>query len=83
MVNQKAQILFRGETSALKKSPVESFPVVADKKFSIAQVVGDFSLIPTTAIDLIGLIGNHQLEGISIPTGTKSAKNGWRLIAKW
>jgi hypothetical protein len=81
----KTQILFRGhEESALKKTQVESFPVKADKKLSsIAQVVGDFSLIPTTAVDLIGLIGNHQLEGISIPTSTKSARKGWRLTAKW
>ena len=49
MVNQKPQIVFRRETSALKKSPVESFPVKADKKLSMAQIVGDFSLLPTFA----------------------------------
>jgi len=80
---QKTQILFKGETSALRTNPVESFPVKADKKLSIAQIVGDFSLIPTTAIDLIGIVGSRQLEGISIPSGTKSAKKGWRLTAKW
>ena len=46
---EKTQILAIGEQSALKKSPVESFPVVADKKLSIAQIVGDFSLLPTIA----------------------------------
>ena len=80
----KTQILFRGEESALKKSQVESFPVAADKKLSsIVQVVGDFSLIPTTAMDLLGMIGRLQLEGIKIPTSNKSAKKGWRLTAKW
>jgi len=80
----KTQILFRGEESALKKSQVESFPVIADKKLSsIAQVVGDFSLIPTTAMDLLSMIGSLQLEGIKIPTSTKSARKGWRLTAKW
>lgn len=77
----QTQILFRGEKSALKKSQV-SFPVIADKKL-VAQVVGDFSIIPTTALDLIGLIGNSQLEEIKIPSGSKSAKKGWRLTAKW
>ena len=80
----QTQILFRGETSALEKNQVESFPVIADKNLSsIAQVVGDFSLIPITAMDLLGLIGTQQLEGIKIPTDTKSAKKGWRLTAKW
>jgi len=77
------QILEISEQSALKKSPVESFPVIADKKLSIAQVVGDFSLIPATAIDHIGLIGSVKLRGIRVPSGTKSAKKGWRLTAKW
>ena len=75
-------ILIRGEKSTLKKSQVSN-PVIVDKKLAAKKVVGDFSLIPTTALDLIGLIGNQQLEGISIPTGTKSAKKGWRLISKW
>ena len=78
---QKAQLLFEGEVTALKKTPVESFPVEAVKKLSIAQVVGDFSLIPTTAMDLLSLVSN--LDEIKIPTGTKSAKKGWRLTAKW
>ena len=83
-MKQQTQILFRGETSTLENNPVASIPVIADKKLSsIAQVVGDFSLIPTTAIDHIGLIGGLQLKGIKIPTGTKSTKKGWRLIAKW
>ena len=80
----KTQILFRGEESALKTSQVESFPVIADKKLSsMAQVVGDFSLIPTTAMDLLSMIGSLQLEGLKIPTSTKSARKGWRLTAKW
>lgn len=80
----KTQTLFRGEESALKKTQVESFPVIADKKLSsIVQVVGDFSLIPATAIDLLGLVRSLQLEGIKVPTGTKSARKGWRLTAKW
>ena len=82
-MEQKTIILAKGETTALKNSPVESFPVKAVKKLSTKEIVGDFSIIPTYAIDLIGLIGNHQLEGIQIPTGTKSAKKGWRLTAKW
>ena len=78
------QTLFRGEETALKNSPVESFPVTADEKLSsMARVVGDFSLIPSTALELLDLVGHQQLEGIEIPTGTKSAKKGWRLTAKW
>jgi hypothetical protein len=80
----QTQILFRGEKSVLDKNQVGSFPVIADKKLSLmAQVVGDFSLIPITAMDLLGLVGSLQLKGISVPTGTKSAKKGWRLTAKW
>ena len=80
----QTQILLGGKTSALENSPVESIPVIADKKLSSKiQVVGDFSLIPATAIDLLGLIRSQQLEGIRIPTGTKSARKGWRLTAKW
>ena len=83
-MKQQTQILFRGETSALENNLVASIPVIADKKLSsIAQVVGDFSLIPKSAIDLLGLIGSLQLKGIKVPTSTKSAKKGWRLIAKW
>ena len=80
-MQQKCLILEKGEKSALKNSQV-SFPVAVDKKL-IAQVVGDFSLIPTNAIDHIGLIGSVKFRGIRIPTGTKSAKKGWRLTAKW
>ena len=80
----QTQILIRGETSALEKSQVESFPVIADKKLSsLAQVVGDFSLIPTSAIDHIGLIGSVGLREIRIPSGTKSVRKGLRLTAKW
>ena len=83
-MSQKTQILFGGETSALENNLVESIPVTADKKLSsIAQVVGDFSLLPTSAKDHIGLIGSVGLREIRIPTGTKSAKKGWRLTAKW
>lgn len=81
-MQQRSIILVRGEQSTLKKSQV-SFPVQVDKKLSIAQVVGDFSLIPTNAIDHIGLIGSVKLRGIRIPTATKSAKKGLRVIAKW
>lgn len=82
-MNQQT-ILFGGETSALQKSQVESLPVKADKKLSsIVQVVGDFSIIPTTAIELLNLVGSSQLNGIKVPTCTKSARKGWRLTAKW
>lgn len=74
------QILFGGEKSALKNSQV-SFPVKADKKLS--KIVGDFSIIPTSATELIGIIGNQQLKGIRIPSGTKSVKKGFRVVAKW
>jgi len=83
---QTEKLLLReNEKSAfVNESPVESIPVHADKKLSsIAQVVGDFSIVPITAMDLLGLIGTQQLRGIKIPTGTKSAKKGWRLTAKW
>ena len=80
----QTQILFGGETSALKNNPVESFPVTADKKLSsVAQIVGDFSILPTSAKDHIGLIGSVGLRKIRNPTGTKSARKGWRLAAKW
>ena len=83
-MEQKTQILFRGETSALENNPVESIPVIADKKLSsTVQVVGDFSLLPTSAKDHIGLIGGIGLRKIRIPTSTKSARKGWRLTAKW
>ena len=81
-MQQRSIILVRGEQSTLKKSQV-SFPVQVDKKLSIAQVVGDFSLIPTNAIDHIGLIGSVKFRRIRIPTATKSAKKGLRVIAKW
>ena len=80
----QSQILIRGETSALENNQVESLPVIADKKLSSAeQVVGDFSLIPTSAIDHIGLIGSVVLRKIRIPSNTKSTRRGWRLAAKW
>ena len=79
---QQSIIFERSELSTLKTIQVSS-PVKVDKKLSIAQIVGDFSLIPTNAIDQISLIGSRQLDGISIPLGTKSAKKGWRLTAKW
>jgi len=82
-MQQQSITLVRGKESVLKKIPVESFPVVTDKKLSAKKVVGDFSLIPTTAIDQIGLIGSIKLREIRIPVTTKSAKKGWRLIAKW
>jgi len=84
-MNQETQLLLENEKSAFgNESPVESIPVYADKKLSsIAQVVGDFSIIPITAMDILGLMGTQQLRGIKIPTGTKSAKKGWRLTAKW
>ena len=84
-MKQQTQLLRENEKSAfVTESPVESIPVYADEKLSsVAQVVGDFSLIPTTAMDLLSMIGSLQLEGIKIPTGSKSAKKGWRLTAKW
>jgi hypothetical protein len=85
MQQQQAQLLRENEKFAfVNESPVESIPVYADEKLSsVAELVGDFSLIPTTAIDLLGLIGTQQLQGIKIPTSTKSAKKGWRLTGKW
>jgi len=84
-MKQQTQLLLENEKSAfVTESPVESIPVYADKKLSsMAQVVGEFSVIPTTAMDLLIMVGSLQLEGIKIPTGTKSAKKGWRLTAKW
>ena len=85
MQQQQAQLLRENEKFAfVNESPVESIPVYADEKLSsVAELVGDFSLIPITAMDLLGLIGTQQLEGIKIPTSTKSAKKGWRLTGKW
>ena len=85
MQQQQAQLLRENEKFAfVNESPVESIPVYADEKLSsVAELVGDFSLIPTTAMDLLGLIGIQQLQGIKIPTSTKSAKKGWRLTGKW
>jgi len=81
---RQSTILLGGEISALENSQVESLPVIADKKLSsLAQVVGDFSLIPTNAIDRIGLIGSVGLRKIRIPSDTKSTRKGWRLTAKW
>jgi len=84
-MNQQTELLLENEKSAFgNESPVESIPVYADEKLSsVAELVGDFSLIPITAMDLLGLIGTQQLEGIKIPTSTKSAKKGWKLTAKW
>jgi len=75
--------VIRRENPVLKNIPVESSLVKTGKKLSRAQLVGDFSLIPTTAIDHIGLIGSVKLRGIRIPTATKSAKKGFKVIAKW
>ena len=77
-----SQIIARCEEPVLENNPV-SYPVISGKKLSVKKVVGDFSLLPTTAMDLMGLIGNQQLEGIRMPTGTKSAKKGFRMVAKW
>jgi len=84
-MKQQTQLLQGGEKSTFViESPVASIPVNVDEKLSsMEKVVGDFSLIPTNAMDLLGLIGTQQLEGIRIPSGTKSARKGWRLIAKW
>ena len=84
-MKQQTQLLLENEKSAFgNESPVESIPVYADEKLStVAELVGDFSQIPITAMDLLSLIGTQQLEVIIIPTGTKSAKKGWRLTAKW
>ena len=82
-MQQLSTTFVRREESVQKNNPVESFPVETDKKLSSVKVVGDFSLVPSTAIDHIGLIGSIQLEGMRIPSGTKSIKKGWRLTAKW
>ena len=80
----QTQILFQGEKSALNKNPVESFPVLADKKLSTrTDVVGNFSLIPTNVIYDIGLIGNVKFEAIRVPTTTKYARKDWSVTAKW
>ena len=80
----KSVILIRGEKSDLENNQVESLPVISDKKLSsAAKVVGDFSLIPTSAVDHIGLIGSVGLQKIRIPSNTKSTRKGWRLAAKW
>ena len=72
-MKQQTQLLLENEKSAFgNESPVESIPVYADEKLS-----------SVAAMDLLGLIGTQQLEGIKIPTSTKSAKKGWRLTAKW
>jgi hypothetical protein len=79
----QSQIVIRRENPVLKNIPVVRSLVKTGKKLSVKKVVGDFSLLPTTAMDLIGLIGHQQLEGIRIPTSTKSAKKGFRMVAKW
>ena len=79
---QEIVILEKGGESTLKKTQV-SHPVIVDKKLTVKKVIGYFSLIPTSAIDLIGLIGHQQLKGIQIPTATKSTKKGFRMVAKW
>ena len=79
---QKSQMLLGAREPALSNSPV-SFPVVTGKKLIEKKVVGDFSFIPTTAMELLQLVGSSQLQGIRVPIGTKSAKKGWRLTAKW
>jgi len=79
----KSVILIRGEKSDLENNQVESLPVISDKKLSsAAKVVGDFSLIPTSAVDHIGLIGSVGLQKIRIPSNTKPTRKGWRLAAK-
>jgi len=75
-------ILEKGREPALENNPV-SCPVVTGKKLSIVQIVGKSSLVPTTAIGLIGNIGMHQFEGFRMPMKTKSVKKGFRMVAKW
>ena len=77
---QSSIILFRGENSTLTKSQV-SFPVAVDKKL-IAQIVGDFSLIPTNAIDQIGLIGSTKLKGIR-DCGLRNMDDGTARAQSW
>jgi len=79
------QVLLGGETPVLENSPVESFPVITGKKLSsiVKEYVGDFSLIPTSAIDHIERIGNTQKQVREKGINTKSARKGWRMTAAW
>jgi len=68
-----------------RKSPVESIPVAKSEKLSqrVPQIVGDFSLIPTSWIERAQLIGSTH-EGIREKgIHTKSARKGWSMTAKW
>ena len=68
-----------------RESQVESIPVGKSKKLSqrVPQLVGDFSLIPTSWVERAQLIGSTH-EGIREKgIHTKSANKGWRVIAKW
>jgi len=85
-MNQKVQCLLK-ETDQLsaEESPVTSIPVQESKKLvaSVTEYVGDFSLIPTSWIDRVQLIGSVH-EGIREKgIHTKSANKGWRMVAKW
>ena len=75
------------ETSKLleTESPVESIPVVKSEKLSqrMPQIVGDFSLIPTSWIERAQLIGSTHAGIRGKGVHTKSANKGWRLVAKW
>ena len=79
------QILFGGETPVLEKSPVESFPVITGKKLSVCvpEIVGDFSLIPTSWIERIQFIGTVHPGVREKGIRTRSAERGWRLVARW
>ena len=84
-MQQKAQILLGGEKFALVNSLVESFPVKANEKLSqrVPQIVGDFSLIPTSWYDRAQLIGSTHAGIREKGVHTKSANKGWELVAKW
>ena len=68
-----------------RESPVGSIPVAKNEKLSqrVPQIVGDFSLIPTSWIDRAQLIGSTHAGIREKGVHTKSANKGWRLVAKW
>ncbi len=86
MVSQRFQNLaIEAPKLSGRENPVESIPVGKSKKLSqsVAQIVGDFSLIPTNWIDHAQLIGSTHAGIRQKGNHTKSANKGWRMVAKW
>ncbi len=86
MVSQRFQSLVIEAPKLLgRESPVVSTPVGKSQKLSqrVPQIVGDFSLIPTSWIDRAQLIGSTHAGIREKGVHTKSANKGWRLVAKW